>query len=451
MTDSLLESYPNNPAGVSLQQQVRRELYIHRMKEKKMARSIFDKLDADPRSSASPTYDDQQTDKSSSSSSQGGFKNFFNRMKNMFSSPSPTTSSSSRHHGNVDGGMPFSPSTSSSRTNPFSFSPSPSSPTNTSSPFFPSSSSSSSFPDPWMKLLQGQSQQRQGEGAAESPGLDMMSPFFSSLCGGGGGGREGGHDLRSTLYSNNNTPHSRGPGSANAPEFAEDLFGFARNPEQLEKNMRDLQTLLELNQQFMASSGGSPPGWSAKLRFIWVCCKFAGRAIYHRVSMSCRRRCSEMSLCRKRRASTSATNTTTATISTSSTRQSRNAEGRYLSSSSSSRASGGRFEALEGGKARERDGKESSRSQKRVNFDDDDEQSRYNRSGRNSGCRSRKKGGDPSSLLPSSTSVGSREEKTWASHVDLASSARQALAPQRKSKSKKRVPRFESVSPEGEG
>ncbi|CBZ52025.1 CBR-FKB-6 protein, related [Neospora caninum Liverpool] len=55
MVESLLEAHPNNPAALALEQKLKRELHAYRKKERQMARTMLEHIDADPRSAASAT------------------------------------------------------------------------------------------------------------------------------------------------------------------------------------------------------------------------------------------------------------------------------------------------------------------------------------------------------------------------------------------------------------
>lgn len=413
MIDSLLESHPNNPAGVSLQQQVRRELSIHRLKEKKMARSIFDKLDADPRSSSSSSTPDSSSS-SSSSSSQGRLSNLFHRVKNIFSSSSSPSRENKSSSSSSSSMSPFDPSLV-SRLPQNLFNPSSSS----SSPFASFSDDSTQ----WMKLLQqsrqeidgqhrqGREEEEDDEGRRSRDQMDVMQSFLSSMCKGGlfnegegeegegKGRRRGGGgamknkdfgDQLSSLYQMNNDKNRNVPWRNREEGFpvhrSSPLFPFLReddgqSQEQLEKNMRDLQTLLELNQQFLGSDseGGrncrgaaSSPlvSWRMKLRFIWICCKFAGRALYERISMSCRRR---YRLCKKRfhrpQGSIEKKKSDKLTSALNTKNREKNSISSSSSSASSSSSSSSRrvYEENRGGCCKERREKEDNNNKKKKN------------------------------------------------------------------------------------
>ncbi|KEP65076.1 UNVERIFIED_CONTAM: tetratricopeptide repeat-containing protein [Hammondia hammondi] len=73
MVESLLEAHPNNPAALSLEQKLKRELHAYRKKERQMAKAMLESMDADPRSNSVPQ-----------AAGSVEKKGFFNRVKSAF-------------------------------------------------------------------------------------------------------------------------------------------------------------------------------------------------------------------------------------------------------------------------------------------------------------------------------------------------------------------------------
>ncbi|EPT30468.1 tetratricopeptide repeat-containing protein [Toxoplasma gondii ME49] len=102
MVESLLDAHPNNPAAVSLEQKLKRELHAYRKKERQMAKVMLESMDADPRSNSVPQ-----------AAGSVEKKGFFNRVKSAFGfskeASSPGTSPQASSSGASASPSPFLP------------------------------------------------------------------------------------------------------------------------------------------------------------------------------------------------------------------------------------------------------------------------------------------------------------------------------------------------------